>query len=101
MYEELIKEALEKIETDKSLPGLKDFQVFLMNVEELELFDGATDKIELEDVFPAFKKDIREGFLSIVQKVKGKSLKNRFLDETYVKFWHQIITSKDSGRATD
>lgn len=95
MYEELICEALEKRQKENTLTGLKDFPRNLLNIEELELFDGVVGKIELEDVFPAIKKDMREGFLSIVSKAKKSNLKNTFLDKIYGDFWKTIGISQD------
>ncbi|MGR3310149.1 MAG: hypothetical protein ACUZ77_05175 [Candidatus Brocadiales bacterium] len=95
IYEKFIKEALEKRDSEKKLDGLKKFQFFLMNIEELELYDDAVDKIELEEVFLEVEKDNREDFFSVVKKVKGSNLRNRFLDETYKKFWEEIVTPKN------
>lgn len=87
LYESWIKKALEKIEQEKQITGLKDFTIFLMNIEELELFDETASTVELEDIFPKFRKDIRESFTSIVEKEKGGSLRNRYLDKVYKDFW--------------
>jgi len=86
LYESWIKDALENVERDKHLNGLKDFQILLINIEELELFDEMIDKIELEDVFSIIKNNLSEGFLSVIQKAKGSKLRNRFLDETFKDF---------------
>src|SRR5205809_404064 len=50
-YDQWVKERLDEVQRQENLPGLKDFEVHLLNVEELELFDEAIDTIELEDVF--------------------------------------------------
>ncbi len=86
LYESWIKEALENIEKEKQLNGLKDFHIFLVNIEELELYDELIDKIELEDVFSIIKNNLSEGFLSVIQKAKGSKLRNLFLDETFKDF---------------
>lgn len=100
MYEELILEALKQREKDKNLPGLKDFVCYLLNVEEFELFDGVVGKIELEDVYPAVKKDLREGFLSIIAKAKGSPLRNSYLDKVYMEFWKTIGVLPDNSEPT-
>lgn len=86
-YESWIKKALEETEREKQITGLKDFPVFLMNIEELELYDEAADAIELEDIFPKFRRDTAESFTSIAKKAKGKSLRSRYLDKVYTDFW--------------
>lgn len=86
LYESWIKEALEKMEKEKNLKGLKDFHIFLINIEELELFDEIISKIELEDVFSILKNDSSGGFLSVIEKIKGSKLRNRFLDQTFKVF---------------
>lgn len=91
LYESWIKDSLEKIESEKQLTGLKDFQVFRLNIKELELFDAAVGKIELEDVFSILKEDQREGFLSVIQKASGVKLRNHFLDKIYEDFWKGIV----------
>lgn len=87
LYDRWIKELLVKMEQEKQVPGIKDLPVFLMNIEELELYDGAADAIELEDIFPKYRKNIGESFTSIAEKAKGRSLRNRYLDQVYKDFW--------------
>lgn len=78
---------IEKIEQKKQTTWLKDFPVFLMNIEELELYDEAANAVELEDIFPKFREDIRESFISIAEEAKGKNLRNRYLNKIYKGFW--------------
>ncbi len=86
LYELWIKETLGEIEQEKQISGLKDFQIFLIDIEELELYDECTNIIELEDIFQKFKGNIGEGFLSILRKEKGNRLRNRYLDIIYRNF---------------
>ncbi len=97
LYEPWITEALEEIEQKKSVIGLKDFPFFLINIEELELYDECTNIIEIEDIFPKLKENIKEGFLSVLSKSKGGGLRNRYLDKIYKDFWETgfgIIVNK-------
>jgi hypothetical protein len=88
MYEDWIKKYLEKIETEKTFKGLQDFPCFLLNIEELELFDAGADTIELESIFPVLRQNFGEDFLSVVRRATGrKELRNRFLDNIYKNFF--------------
>lgn len=97
MYERWIKKYLTEIETEKGLRGLGDFSFFLLNIEELELFDGAVDKIELEEIFPVLKQNPSEDFLSVVRKVTGAQLRNRFLDNVYKNFFQPKLGKQNSN----
>lgn len=88
LYDPWIRKVLGKIEQEKQVSGIKDFPVFLMNIEELELYDEAADAIELEDIFSKYRKNIGESFESIAEKAKGKVLRNRYLDQVYTDFWN-------------
>jgi len=87
LFEPWIKEGLKEIEQEKGIIGLKDFKIFLMNIEDLEYYDEAANFIGLEEVFRKIKIDIGEDFLSIVAKAKGGKLRNRYLDKVYRDFW--------------
>jgi len=87
LYKLWIKEALWKIEQKKKIPGLKDSSIFLLNIEDLELYDEVVDTIALEDVFQKFKGDTKKSFLSTIGEVKGKNLRNRYLDRIIKDFW--------------
>lgn len=90
MYDPLIKDALMSLEKEKNLKGLSDFACNLMNIEELEFFDDVVGKIELEDIFSQLKSNINESFISIISKVKGKPLLNKFLDGIYMSLWADL-----------
>ena len=62
------------------------FQAFLMNIEDLEIYEGALEYIELEDVFPKFRNDMTKGFYSVLSDIKGIELKNQYLDKVYANF---------------
>lgn len=96
IYEPWIKQALLDIEREKQITDLGDFSVFLMNIEELELYDGCIDAIELDDIFPRLKGIFSESFLSILEESKGESLHNQYLDEAYKDFGRQLINKSDS-----
>ena len=87
LYRSLINEALEEFEKEEQLNGLKDFQIHLMNIEDLESFDEAADKIGLEDVFADIKDDPSIDFSAIVSKVRNGNLRNRVLDKAFKDFW--------------
>jgi len=86
-YEPWIKKELGRIERGEQITGLKNFTIFLMNIEELELYDEAASTVELEDAFSKIKKDTKESFTSFLEKEKGASLRNRYLNEVYKDFW--------------
>ena len=88
MYEDSIRESLAEIETAKGLSGLQAFSHYLLNIEELELFDGAVNKIEMEEIFPIIRQNRAKAFLSVVREATGQQqLRNHFLDEAYKKFF--------------
>jgi len=70
----------------------------MMNIEELELFDGVVGKIELEDIFSIAKNNLTEGFLSIITKAKGSPLRNSYLDGVYMNFWKTIGYPPDNNK---
>ncbi len=93
MYEDWIRESLAGIEAVKGLTGLRDFPCFLLNIEELELFDGAVNKIEMEEIFPVLRQNPGKGFLSVVREITGEQqLRNHFLDDVYQNFFGPKLT---------
>ena len=91
MFGQWIKEELEKRESSNSqLSGLKDFTVNLMNIEELEFYEDVVDDIDIEDIFSQLKENYQDGFISIIRKAKGKTLRCKRLDKKYYEFWKCI-----------
>lgn len=91
IYKDIIKKELENIEDEKGITGLKDIKINFINIEELELYADVVDKIDIEDVFAKFENDMSEGFLSVIQKVKGAPPINPFLYKLYDNFWKDMI----------
>lgn len=91
IYKDIIKKELENIEDEKGITGLKDAKINFINIEELELYADVVDKIDIEDVFAKFENDMSEGFLSVIQKVKGVPPINPFLYKLYDNFWREMI----------
>lgn len=87
LYESMIKEWLEKFEKEEQLIGLRNFQIYFLNSDDLESYDDAMEKIDLEDVFSALKNDPSAHFSSIISKVKNGNLRNRVLDKAFKDFW--------------
>jgi len=87
LYKSFISEALEKFEKEEQVDKLKEFQIYLMNIEDLESFDDAAEKIELEDVFASLKDYPSVDFISVVSKIRNGNLRNRLLDNTFQDFW--------------
>jgi hypothetical protein len=90
LYAPWIKEALMKQEKKMQITGLANYQIFLMDIEELELYDECADIIGLDDIFLKLRDNIEEGFLSILSKIKGKALRNRYLDMVYKTLGEEI-----------
>lgn len=93
LYRELIDDELKELES-KGLAGIKDAKIHLLNIEELELFSEAVDRIPLEEVFAKYEKNIAEGFLSVVQKELGKPPRNKYLDKVCNDFMDQMGADK-------
>ena len=95
LYKELIDEELRALEQgEENLRGITDAKIHFINIEELEYYAAAVDKIPIEDVFAKYENDMREGFTSIVHKELGRSPKNEYLSKVYDDFWREV-TDKD------
>jgi len=92
LYKKLLDEELQKLEDD-GLVNIKNQKIHFINIEELELYGEAVHKILIEDVFAKYENDIKEGFLSIVQKELGRPPRNEYLGRVYNDFW-----TKATGR---
>jgi hypothetical protein len=90
LYDELIKNELERIEKEKGLKGIAQFKLFRLGIDELELFSGAAEKIELEDVFKGYDANPMKGFLSVAQQATGGELRSIYLDEVYKDYWKEL-----------
>lgn len=93
----LIKERLPQIEKAENLPGLSDFQYYLVNIEDLELFDDCTDLIELRDVITESAFDA--GYEDILRNTKGSALGNRFLDEILNEYFSCFFEDAKEAKA--
>ncbi len=89
LYKEFIDEELKELET-QGLTGIRDTKMYFLNIEELELYSDAVDKIPLEEVFAKYENNLAEGFLSTIQKELGKSPRNKYLDTVYKDFWNKM-----------
>ncbi len=90
----LIEDALKEIEGKKKLLGLKDLEVHMLNIEELEQYDGCSPTIELEDVFAGYKDNPQEGFFSIAAKNGGGT--NEYLHSVFANFGITMGVPSDS-----
>jgi len=86
LYKEMIAEELERLE-EAGLVGIKSEKIHLLNIEELELYTDAMDKISIEDVFVKYENNFTDSFTSIVHKEIGRKAVNKYLDEIYKDFW--------------
>lgn len=93
LYKEIIEEELIRLE-ESGMKGIRDMKIHFLNVEELELYSDAVDKIPLEEVFDRYENNPAEGFLSTLQKEMKIPLRNSYLDTVYNEFWKKI-TGKD------
>lgn len=86
LYTEKIKAIL--LEKDAgNLSGIKDFEFYMLNIDELELFDCVKDKIYIEEVFEIVKNQYEKGFTGELSKLNdGRTLRNEFLDKVYDDF---------------
>lgn len=98
LYKEIVDEELQKLE-QSGLTGIKDAKIHFLNIEELELYGGAVDKIQLEEAFARYEHNIQEGFLSVIGKEVGKQLRNKYLDNIYNSFWKKM-TGRDYENET-
>jgi len=98
LYEPWIKEALIRQEQKVQITGLADYQIFLMNIEELELYDECANIIGLDDIFLKLRNNIEEGFLSILRKIKGVGLRNRYLDVVYKNFGEKGLWAIETNK---
>lgn len=90
LYNEKITALLSKAEKDKNLPGLLNFQYYLLSIDELELYDQVKNEIEIEDILNNIKNDNSQGFVSYISKLRsGKRVGNKYLDKIYNDFWGQ------------
>lgn len=94
IYKEIITKELEKIESDENLKGLSKMKIYLLNIEELELYADVSKKIELEDVFLKYENNSGEGFLSILSKEKSSRLINPYLYKVYDSHWKNLLGKK-------
>lgn len=95
---------IEKLESS-GLTGIKAANIHFLNVEELELYHAAIEKIPLEEVFARYKDNPAEGFTSIIAKVVGKRLRNPYLDKIYKDMWNDMTggapTNVEDDAATE
>ncbi len=100
LYEELIASELDILEK-AGRKGIKKMKVHLLNIEELELYESVSSKISLERVFKKYENKPSDGFLSVVQKVKGKEpMNNKYLGKKYNDFW-QSMTGTNFNEETE
>lgn len=102
LYKEIVDEELEQLEKS-GLKGIKEAKIHFLNIEELEFYDSAVDKIPLEEAFAQYENNIKEGFLSVIGKEVNKQLRNKYLDEVYYSFWKKMTGQdfQDLGNKND
>jgi len=102
IYKELIEEELCAIEQeDKNMMGITGAKIHFVNIEELEYYADAVDKIPIEEVFAKYEDDIKEGFISILYKELGRSPKNEYLSKVYNDFWREVTSRTSDGEPTE
>lgn len=94
LFKDWIHEALTKIEKDKGLDSLADLKINLLNIQELELFDDVKNQVQIEEVFEKLNSNPAESFESLLNKIKGKPLRNKYLDSIYKTFWDKGFRNK-------
>jgi len=100
-YAELIDRELSRIETANGIQGLTDFKYYCMNIDDLELFDSAENKLDLEEVLKAIKTNINEGFRSIMAKNGIIGLHNKYLQKRYKDFFTEVGVVKQQAEIKD
>jgi hypothetical protein len=86
-YNDWIKESSMKVELN-DIAYLSHKNLFMLNINELELFGDVKDKVKIEEVFHELSTDASQSFLSILSRIKGESpLRNRILDKIYSDFY--------------
>jgi hypothetical protein len=92
LYKEIIDEELSFLEEkEPALKGIKNTKIYFLNVEELEFYGGAINKIPIEEVFARYENDMRNGFLSVIAKEVGGPIRNKYLDAVYKDFWKKNV----------
>lgn len=95
MYREIIAEELDILEKG-GRKGIKKMKFYLLNIDELEVYESAASKISLEKVFKKYKNNPTAGFNSVIQKTIGNfPLTNTYLGKVYKEFWRSM-TGTDS-----
>ena len=89
LYKDLIEKELDILERE-GRRGIKNMKVYLMNIDELEIYQGASKQISIDKVFKKYEKNSAEGFHSIVQKITKTALRNAYLDSVYKDFWRKM-----------
>jgi len=90
LYDLQIKEELLVREKSKGSDGLSSFEVFRLNIDELESFATTSKQIELEEIFPKYRSDPTKSFLSVVAEESKDGLGNDYLEKAYEDFWNLI-----------
>jgi hypothetical protein len=87
LYKDWIDSQIQSDKTNK-LQYFPYENLFMLNINELELYADISDKIEIEDIFNKLKNDVNQNFLSIISSTKNSDiLRNPFLDKVYKEFW--------------
>jgi len=91
LYKELIEDELDGLEKE-GLKGIKNARVYMMNIEELELYEDVASKITLDDIFRGYENKPGEGFLSIVQEANsGVYPRSKYLGDVYRDFSKELM----------
>ena len=86
-YDNWIKESLMKDELN-DITYLPNKNLFMLNINELELYGDVHEQIKIEQIFSELSTDASQSFLTILSRIKGESpLRNRFLDKIYSDFF--------------
>lgn len=80
-------EELGEYQTLKKYGYLPYKNLFMLNIEELELYDDVKELISLEEIFSNIVKDSQHNFISFLLSIKPGKLRNRFLDNFFKDYW--------------
>jgi hypothetical protein len=84
------KDAQMELAKEKGNPELEEFKVHFLNIQDLECFDAAVDKVAIEEVFEQAEKQ-KVGFDTILRQILGRpKLTNRLLENKTKEFLGSI-----------
>ncbi len=95
IYDQWLKDAVEKIEREKRLKGLSKLKVYFINVDKLEVYESVSDIVELEDIFEANERaggssNIISTMETFAKKASRELTSSDYLSKEYHKFFESM-----------